>query len=224
MLYETVEPGVVHPENDRQHWPGGEGEHAERDEIDQKLLRGHWPHFAFAHTLVYLQLESLEQNRSDVRGVGADGVCQQAVNSIRIVMKLGDEIAGHKEVLRQYVEVDSGQPLDFLVEGGVGGQRLYQSGEDPRCGLLENCGAEALLAPEVVVKERLIDARLSGDLLHSGAGGAAPQEHRARGFEYTQLGGFFPRLAPSRRRSPTAPGDSLARSTTTSWRDLSPGS
>jgi hypothetical protein len=38
------------------------------------------------------------------------------------------------------------------------------------------------------MKERLVDPGLLGDLLHAGAGGAAPDEHAARGVEDALLG------------------------------------
>ena len=58
---------------------------------------------------------------------------------------------------------------------------------------MEDGGAQSLLAAEVVVKQRLIDARFPGDFLHAGSGGAAPEEHSARRIEDSLFGGGLAR-------------------------------
>ena len=58
---------------------------------------------------------------------------------------------------------------------------------------------QALLAAEVVVQQRLVDARFGRDVLHARPGRAVPQEHGVRGVEDLLLGAAarFGRRAPA---------------------------
>ena len=61
-----------------------------------------------------------------------------------------------------------------------------------RRGALEDRFRQPVLAAEVVVQQRLVDARLGGDVLHARAGGAAADEHGVRRVEDPLFGVAVP--------------------------------
>src|ERR1051325_7956271 len=78
--------------------------------------------------------------------------------------------------------------VDFLAKRHVAAEDLHDRGEHARRELLEDRGAEALLGAEVVVQQRLIDARLLRNLLHARSEGAAADEDGTRGVEDAGFG------------------------------------
>ena len=76
----------------------------------------------------------------------------------------------------------------FDSSGEIGAEDLDDRRQQARGGPPEHRLGEAILAAEVVVQERLVDARLGGDFLHPGARGAAAEEDGVRGLEDAGLG------------------------------------
>ena len=77
---------------------------------------------------------------------------------------------------------------DFVLEIAAGGDHPNHRRHEPLRRALERRLGELLLVAEVVVQQRLVDAGLGGNLLHAGAGRAAPDEHRVRRIEDALLG------------------------------------
>ena len=86
------------------------------------------------------------------------------------------------------VELDLDDAPDLHLELGIRSEHLQDRWQQIAGGALERGVREAVLAAEVVVQQRLIDAGLGGDLLHPRAGGAAADEHRVRRVENPLFG------------------------------------
>ena len=98
------------------------------------------------------------------------------------------------------VHLDVHDPGDFLLERRVGRHDLDDSRKELTRRSPEDRFGETVLGAEVVVKQRLVDPRLSGDVLHAGAGRSVPDEHGVRGVENPPS--VSPSLAVGRSRCP----------------------
>ena len=65
------------------------------------------------------------------------------------------------------------EDVEHVVDGLGLGQRLVEAGDADLGVAADDLDQQPLLGPEVVVEQAAADARLGGDLLEGGAGGAA---------------------------------------------------
>jgi len=101
---------------------------------------------------------------------------------------LADEVAREVRRAREMAELESDDAPHFLLETAIGRDHLNDGGHEAPRRALERGLGQLFLVAEVVMEQRLVDARLHGDLLHAGARGAAADEDGVRGVEDALLG------------------------------------
>ena len=184
---ELRERFVVQPEDDGEHWPRGEREDAQRNEIDHQLLRRDAANAPGGYPFLDLPAQLVYHRRYHPSRVRANRPAEELGSSFRMVVELTDEVGGEKRVGREIRDIEANDAVALLFEGEVGSESLDQGGKHPAGNELENRGREAFLGAEVVVEECLVDVRFARDFLHAGAGCSMPHEDGASGFQYPAL-------------------------------------
>ena len=88
----------------------------------------------------------------------------------------------------EHIELDLDDAFYLCLQLIVGRERGDDWRHELRRGATENGGGETFLGAEVVVEERLVDARFIGDFLRAGASATAAEENAMRRIEDALLG------------------------------------
>ena len=107
----------------------------------------------------------------------------QLARALGVMVQLADDVAGQVRHAQQVIELDLHDARDLVLDRQLGRHGLDHPRQELRRGAPEHGFRQALLAAEVVVQQRLVDAGLGRDVLHARARGAAPHEHGVRGVE-----------------------------------------
>src|SRR6185312_4414715 len=179
LVEESRERRVVLAEDDAQHRPRDERKDAQRDQIHEKLVRRYRTHRADLHLLVDLRTESWQKCLHHARRMRARNFCRQRREPLGIEVLLCDDITRNERTLPHGVDVKMNELLDLLLDAALGAEHGDDRRHHPPRNVAENSLGQAVLGPEVIVQQRLVDAGLLGDLLHSRAGGPVPHEDRS---------------------------------------------